>query len=316
MLKNEKTYLESSLVTRSVGKEISGSVGIIGCGWLGTALANQLQHFGVDVLATRSNVENVEQLKNHDIHAEVLTLPAESELLNKHVIFKQQSLVIAITPQFRQGRLDYPEKIKQLVDAAKVSGKVKQIILLSSSAVYNGLSGQVDESLALDFSADKVLLLHQAEQAVLSFNNDKPLHFNLNASQVNSTKNRGYVLRLAGLVGPSRHPGKFLLNGRMLKSPQAIVNLIHQTDAVGLIREILTSDIEGDIFNGVSSTQVTKKLYYQTAAKSLGLATPVFEEDPMALDAKPKIVSGIKTQTLLNYSFVHADLLAWLAQVD
>lgn len=212
------------------GKAISlvgVSVGIVGCGWLGSALAHQLKKQGIAVLATRSNIENTEQLKSQGIDAEVLSLPAEQALLNTHPIFTQQCLVIAITPQFRQGRVDYADKVKQLVESAKVGNCVEQIILLSSSAIYNGLSGQVDESIRLDLSADKVSVLHQAEQAVLSFNNHSSSRYsfneprfksqNLNESNDDLGSRNAYVLRLSGLVGPNRHPGKFLLNGRMLK---------------------------------------------------------------------------------------------------
>ena len=294
----------SNTVTSSADIPVDFSVGIIGCGWLGSALAQQLIKEGVAVLATRSNSDNAAQLQSEGVEAKVLSLPADQGRLNSHVIFNQQCLVIAITPQFRQGRLDYAEKVQQLVVGAKASSSVEKIILLSSSAIYNGLSGLVDENNKLDFSADKVSLLSQAEQAVLLFNesNDK------------LTNRNGYVLRLSGLVGPSRHPGKFLLNGRMLKSPQAIVNLIHQKDAVGLIQVLLTSDLVGGIFNGVSPTQVTKKQYYQAAATALKLPVPVFEEDAMLSGDKPKIVSGTKTQTTLNYRFVYADLLKWLEQ--
>ena len=299
----------SNTVTSSADIPVDFSVGIIGCGWLGSALAQQLIKEGVAVLATRSNSDNAAQLQSEGVEAKVLSLPADQGRLNSHVIFNQQCLVIAITPQFRQGRLDYAEKVQQLVVGAKASSSVEKIILLSSSAIYNGLSGQVDESMALDLSADKVSLLNQAEQAVLLFN-----EAGINGSNDDLVNRNGYVLRLSGLVGPSRHPGKFLLNGRMLKSPQAIVNLIHQQDAVGLILTLIATDLVGGIFNGVSPTQVTKKQYYQAAATALKLPAPAFEEDAMLSGDKPKIVSGTKTQAALNYRFVYADLLKWLEQ--
>ncbi|KGJ86957.1 SDR family oxidoreductase [Colwellia psychrerythraea] len=289
------------------------SVGIIGCGWLGSSLAYHFKARRVAVLATRSNAENTEQLNNQGIHAKVLSLPAEQALLNSHAIFKQQCLVVAITPQFRQGRVDYADKIQQLVESAKASNCVEKIILLSSSAVYNGLSGKVAEDSMLDMSADKVSLLNQAEQAVLGFNSHAQEASSL-PDDLNNKK--AYVLRLSGLVGPKRHPGKFLLNGRMLKSPQAIVNLIHQQDAVGLIDALLQSELCGGIFNGVSSTHITKKQYYQAAAKSLQLPRPIFDDNDISGGNAPKIVSGKKTQSALAYSFVYDDLLTWLEQAD
>ncbi|MBU2871226.1 SDR family NAD(P)-dependent oxidoreductase [Colwellia sp. E2M01] len=295
------------------------SVGIIGCGWLGGALARQLKDQGISVLATRSTIEHVVDLKTQGVDADVLSLPCEQEVLNKHLVFNQQCIVIAITPQFRHGRVDYAEKIRQIINSTKLNSKVKKVILLSSTAVYNGLFGKVDETAQLNFAADKVNLLNEAEQTVLTFNRL--------TSQPNdnvSNNKSAYVLRLSGLVGPNRHPGKFLLNGRMLKSPEATVNLIHQQDAVGLIIALLKqtaqSDLNNHIFNGVSATQVTKKEYYQTAAKALGLPSPTFEKtDELTYDNRTeqsidKIVSGKKARDILHYRFVYDDLLTWLTK--
>jgi nucleoside-diphosphate-sugar epimerase len=272
------------------------SVGIIGCGWLGKALAASLLEQGVSVLATSSQQSNVEQLHGQGIEAQQLLLPSNIKQLGQHDIFTQQCLVIAITPKFRQGQTDYGIKVEQLVDAAKERGIVQRIILLSSTAVYQGLEGLVDENsklnLAESSSVEKAPILHTAEQAVLNFHR------------------QGNILRLAGLVGPERHPGKFLLAKRTLKSSSAPVNLIHQQDAVGLILSLLTSTSPQGIFNGVSDTHVTKAIYYQAAAKSLGLELPTLSNDKV-LDST-RIVSGAKAKQRLGYSFIYPDLLAWL----
>lgn len=282
------------------------SVGIIGCGWLGTALANALLKQSITVFATRSSIDNLAVLTEQGINAEVLLLPvttAESvEQLQHHRVFKQQSLVIAITPQFKQGRADYAEKIAQLVNAAKQQGQVQRIILLSSSAVYNGLGNVVNEESALDFSADKVKILHDAEQVVLDFSCE-------------SEARKSYVLRLSGLLGPNRHPGKFLINNKMVKSPDAPVNLIHQQDAQGLIMSLLNTDVPTGIFNGVSQTHISKKAFYQAAAKALALPEPQFAEDNGNNEVSAtstRIVDGSKVQQVLSYQFVYPDLRTWL----
>lgn len=282
------------------------SVGIIGCGWLGKALAASLIEQGTSVLATSSQQSNVEQLNEQGIEAQQLLLPSNIKQLGQYDIFNQQCLVIAITPKFRQGQTDYGIKVEQLVDAAKEQGIVQRIILLSSTAVYQGFEGLVDENTNLNLvesslvesspvkadSVEKAPILYTAEQAVLNF------------------YRQGSVLRLAGLVGPERHPGKFLLAKRTLKNSTAPVNLIHQQDAVGLILSLLTSASPQGVFNGVSDTHVTKALYYQTAAKSLGVELPTFSADKV-LDST-RIVSGDKAKQQLGYSFIYPDLLAWL----
>jgi len=272
------------------------SVGIIGCGWLGKALAASLLKQKSLVLATSSQQCNVEHLHKLGIKAQKLLLPSNLKKLSQHDVFTQQCLVIAITPQFKQGRTDYAKKIAQLVDAATQRNIVQRIVLISSTAIYQGLAGLVDENtnlnLAESSSVKKAQILNTAEQTVLNFHR------------------QGSVLRLAGLVGPERHPGKFLLLKKTLKNAMAPVNLIHQQDAVGLILSLLASTLPHAIFNGVSDTHVTKSDYYQVAAKSLGLELPTFSTNNVL--GTTRIVSGDKAKQQLDYSFIYPDLLAWL----
>jgi nucleoside-diphosphate-sugar epimerase len=277
-------------------KAIVSSVGIIGCGWLGKPLALNLKNKSISVLATSSQQCNVEKLREQGIDAQQLVLPSTTEQLVQHDVFTQQCLVIAITPQFKKGRTDYGVKVDQLIDAAVKVGVVQRIILLSSTSVYQGLEGGVDENTPLNSvelkSMGKATILNAAEQSVLNF------HL------------QGTVLRLAGLVGPERHPGKFLLAKRTLKDATTPVNLIHQQDAVGLILSLLTSSSPKGIFNGVSDTHVSKATYYKAAAKSLGLELPIFDKEKVLNSTR--IVNGDKAKQQLGYTFVFPDLLAWL----
>ena len=105
------------------------SVAIIGCGWLGLALTKQLVTEKYRVAVTTQSVGKQNLLLAKSIDAELLSLPVndpESVVLS---VFNQETLVISITPQIRQGRSDYPEKVAQLVEMAEI-GKVKRIILL------------------------------------------------------------------------------------------------------------------------------------------------------------------------------------------
>jgi nucleoside-diphosphate-sugar epimerase len=293
------------------GKCKQFSVGIIGCGWLGRALAEELTQQGINVFATRSNLENVNSLQSSGINADILCLPTEQVTVNQHPVFQQSSIVIAITPQFRKGRIDYTQKIQQLVRAAQQSKHVKKIILISTTSAYNGLFGEVDETTELNEEAENVALIKQAEQIVLDFNQSVKSN-----EEVNPIVKLASVLRLSGLVGPSRHPGNFLKHGRMLNSPNASVNLIHQDDAIGLIFALLKNDTFCGIVNGVSNTNATKAEYYSAAAKALSLPKPCFKADVKTYKStqiqKSKRVSGNKARITLDYQFIHDDLLNWL----
>lgn len=268
------------------------SVGIIGCGWLGKALASSLIEKNISVLATSSKLANVDKLNQQSINAQQLTLPDASTNLTLHDVFARHSLIISITPQFKKGRTDYADKITQLVYAAQRRGIVQRIILLSSTAIYGGLEGIVDEESNLDMTIDKVEILNAAEQAVINFSK------------------KGIVIRFAGLVGPERHPGKFLLAKKSLSGSSAPVNLIHQQDAVGLIEELLKTKSIQNIFNGVSDTHISKQEYYQAAAKALKLEPPPFSSENTS--AMTRVVGGEKAKKILKYKFIFPNLLTWL----
>jgi nucleoside-diphosphate-sugar epimerase len=280
-------------------KEVN-TVGIIGCGWLGTALAKELLATNQHVLATTGHDESADKLVKQGISANKLILPTvlSVEQLAKNTIFSAAQLVICIPPRLKRGQHDYPEKIKQLVAAAEIGG-VEHIILISSTAVYNGLSGKVNEQQVLDFTAEKVQVMHDAEQALLTF-----------TGQAN-------IIRLSGLIGPERHPGRFLSAKKAVANPEGLVNLIHQTDAVGIIKALLLRQSEASlnkaIFNGVSEAHPSRERFYQKAAKALGLPQPTFiQTTEETIPVLCKEVEGDKVGKELNYQFVYNDLLIWL----
>ena len=276
------------------------TVGIIGCGWLGTALAKKLLATHHQVLATTEHDETADKLVIQGINAKKLILPnvLAVEEFAQNAIFSATQLVICLPPRLKRGQCDYPEKIKQLVAAAQITD-VQHIILISSTAVYNGLSGKVNEEDALDFTADKVQVIHNAEQEVLKF-----------TRQAN-------IIRLSGLIGPQRHPGRFLSAKKAFANPSGVVNLIHQTDAVGIIEALLLQHREPSlnnlIFNGVSATHPTREFFYQQAAKALNLTQPEFIKTIKGeAEVLSKEVTGDKVLKALNYQFVYNDLLTWL----
>lgn len=267
------------------------SVAIIGCGWLGHALAKQLLREQYRVTVTVQSEEKKQRLAKEQIDTELLILPVGDPKSTVLSVFSHDTLIISITPQIRQGRSDYPEKVAQLIEMAELGG-VKKIVLLSSTAVYNGLSGLVDEQSVLDMSADKVATLVSAEKAAEAFSGET------------------VILRLAGLVGPERHPGRFLQGRKLLSDPQAFINLIHQDDAVGVLMEIIKDNNIRGIYNAVSATETSKQHYYHAAAKALNLPLPEFSfETSMRFG---KRINDAKMRNSFTYQFTHDDLIVWL----
>lgn len=271
------------------------SVGVIGCGWLGTALAKNLVNEHYQVVVTTQSSEKLAALNTLGVKAEQLILPvdkSQSSLLADLTVFKQDCLIIAIPPQLKKGRVDYPTKISQIVEQAELNC-VKRIILISTTAVYNGLQGNVDEKSPLNYAAEKVSIINEAEQKVMAYQGE------------------GVVLRLAGLIGPARHPGNFLKRNSNIANSTAPVNLIHQYDVIGLLQSLIKQPAVNGIFNGVSNTHITKNEFYIAAAKSLSLPLPNLLDTKNTRD--DKVVLGNKATRELDYLFKYNDLIAWLS---
>ena len=273
------------------------SVGIIGAGWLGEVLAKTLLSRGFSIQTTSQSAERIEHLQESQIPVERFVLPfdfSQDDIASINV-FSKEVLVVCIPPQLKKGRTDYPLKIENIVKGAEL-GQVKHLILLSTTAIYNGLSGKVSESSELAYDAEKVAILAEAENKALAFNG------------------RSSILRLAGLIGPNRHPGGFFKRGRTLKDPDVAINLIHQRDVVELVMGLLQSDTCEGVYNGVSNTHMSKGEFYHLASQSLNADEKPIIKNNKRIEKKVtgKIVIGDKIRTDLQYQFCFDDLLQWL----
>lgn len=266
-------------------------IAIIGLGWLGLPLAQQLAEKNHEVVGTTTSDEKKQRLISQGIRAYTLTLSGDTPDFSSLKVNGFDVMVIAITPGFKRGKADYALNVAHLVEHAQAQ-QVKQIILLSSTGVYTGLSGVITEQTTLDGSVNKVRLLEQAEQAVLGF------------------KGHHQVLRLAGLVGPDRLPGKFLAGKENVVDPDASVNLIHQQDVINIIKQLINQPHLQGIYNCISPTVSTREVFYQQAALSLGLTPPQFKHENKSVIEK--IISGEKLLSTLNYHFEQPDLLRWV----
>lgn len=273
------------------------NVGIVGCGWLGKALTKKLITHHHSVIVSTQHKDKINDLSSLGATVDLFSLSGKLPSADDFQLslFKQSCLIVAIPPGIRQGRTDYPDKINHLVQLAE-AGNIEQLFMISSTAVYNGLTGDVRESSELDLSAEKTEVIHQAEQQALTFTGET------------------IILRLSGLVGPDRHPGKFLKSGRLLSDPEATTNLIHQQDAVELLFSLINKPAHTSIYNGSSHTHVCKREYYEQAANVLGLSKPEFKESINKNLKNNKIINSNKIRNFLDYTFQYDDLLLWLEQ--
>jgi nucleoside-diphosphate-sugar epimerase len=199
-------------------------------------------------------------------------------------LFSGAGTVILTIPPDRQepGEETYARKMGRL---ARMLGEEPRAVFLSSTSVYGANQGEAEESLTPypDTIQGKTVL--HAEQELRSV-----------------LGNRLTILRLAGLVGPSRHPGRWLAGKTGLPGGNTPVNLVHQDDVIGILLRVLENDAWGDVFNVCADEHPLKNAFYPAMAQAIGAVPPTFREEPPLPSAK--VVANQKSKNILTYTYV------------
>lgn len=233
---------------------------IFGCGWLGTPLALSLAPAYYVKGAVRSK-KSADKLRKQGIEAYVS--PKEG-----NGFWECDILVIALPP--REG---YPEQLEAI--AANLSRHCCRVILLSSTSVYRGLKGGVDET-------------------------SRPLApgpMAAGEARFKALFPEGVLLRLGGLMGNDRIAGK-RSGGSVTDGP---VNYIHQEDAVRIIARVVEEQRTGTLYNLVAPLHPLRSRVYRLTASLFGCAVPEFS------GFERREVSSGKVATELDYRFIHPD---------
>ena len=271
-----------------------GKVAVLGCGWLGLPLARTLVAAGHQVTGSTTSPEQVATLEESGIQAHLLRLgsnfgPTEDSVLHK--MLQGVSTLILNVPPRAAAAGTYPMLLRPVHRAVAAAG-VKQVLFVSSTSVYPDAPRLMHETDALS-TRDAASDVLRAEG-----------HFVPRYGQWLST-----VVRLGGLIGPGRAPGRFLASRRDLPQGDAPVNLLHLTDAVGVLECILESRAWGYTFNVCAADHPKRRDFYPAAAKFLGLEPPTFAENGGA----GKTIDCSLLRRVVPYPFKHDNLLEALA---
>lgn len=227
-------------------------IAVIGCGWLGSALANELLKKNYEVHGTSRDIDKLVDLIDGGLVAHQL----EYENMDKPQKWLNtcETLVLNIPPS--GFRFLYAEK---MVAIAKNIHPDAQLIFISSTSVYADNDEIVTENTPADGGKRNGNWVIDAEEALQK----------LFPQQL-------CIIRMSGLVGGKRHPVRYM-SGKQYDFGGNPVNLIHRDDCVGIIQTCIEKDIRQKIINGVCDENPTRAAYYGFAAKELGIAPPVFE---------------------------------------
>jgi nucleoside-diphosphate-sugar epimerase len=264
---------------------MSKTIAIAGLGWLGKPFALHLQNLGYRVKGSATSLEKATLLQKSGFDAYHLEI-SESAVSGSPKAFLENLdyLVIMIPPGLRRNTgANYVMKMTHFLNEIEKS-KVEKVILVSSTSVYNDSQGKVTEKSIPKPAGIAGKQLLEVERLFYA-----------------SEKIKTSIVRFGGLFGGSRQPTRYLAGRDSLIDGNAPVNLIHRSDCIGILSEIIKQDAFGHIFNAVTPQHPTKSDYYTKKAIQLGLVPPSFAQEER--DEVFKQVDSELLDLVLKYKF-------------
>lgn len=257
------------------------AISILGCGWYGQALGAALIGNGYYVKGSTTSPGKLTALAGSGITPYLVNFKTDEETYDAE-FFACDVLVISIPPRTRHGEGNcYLPKIQRIIAAAVCHG-VKNVIYISSTAVYGESCTEVTERDIPKPDTTTGEMLLQAENLF-----DEKLAL------------KTAIIRFGGLVGPGRHPGRFFAGKKNIPNGRAPVNLIHLDDCIGITLAVIKQDLHGLPINAVSPHHPYKSNFYKRASSMASLAQPEFIDEL----GNWKIINSNVVPEVLSYSF-------------
>lgn len=252
------------------------SVTIIGCGWLGLELGKVLVKKGYAVKGSVRRSVGFPALEAVGIEPFELDLE-ESTDIPTSISMHERILVISIPPIDRKHPERYQDMLTNVLNQFSDQTKV---IFTSSTGIYPKDASIYTED--FNFSSEQ-------ESTAL----------NVAENVIRTSKKSSVIFRLGGLIGPNRHPIRFLQGRNGVKNPDGPINFVHQGDCIeALLLAIENPQVSGT-FNLVYPDHPTRKNYYLEAAKHYALNPPQFVEEA----AIERVISSDKIVRDLDFTF-------------
>ncbi|WP_103020037.1 SDR family oxidoreductase [Salinibacter altiplanensis] len=278
---------------------IDADISILGCGWLGRPLGRHLVAHGVHVRGSTTTPEKVDPLRGEGLEPYLLTLAPALAGENASAFFESPILVLNVPPSRSADDAEayYCRQIDAVREAAS-DGAVEWILFASSTGVYPNVERTVTEA---DQPPGRPGALpgtrRSTGRAVLA----------AEERLMSDPSFATTVVRLGGLYGGDRHPGRFLAGRSGIGRPEAPVNLIHREDCVALLTTLLEQDVRDEVFNACADAHPTRQALYTRAAEVLGLDPPAFDASDSTTG---KRVDSQKVKDRCGYQFRRPDPLA------
>mgnify|MGYP001943360190 CR=1 FL=1 len=249
-------------------------ISILGCGWLGMALAFELINKGFGVKGSNTSSHNFNQLKSKGIRPFIINIKQRENDISDFLL--SDVLIISIPSKSID---DFENLITQIENS-----NIKKILFISSTSVYPNANGIVTEKSSIKLSA-----LTEIEHL---FRNNKIFQTT--------------IIRFGGLFGYDRQPGNFIKIDKKIENPEGYINFIHRDDCNQIIEKIIETNIWNTTLNACTDSHPKRRDFYKKEFKKLGRPAPVFNEESMNAY---KIVISEKLKRALDYTFKYSDLM-------
>lgn len=275
-------------------RQINKTIALLGAGWLGEPLAKRLLQHGYQVKVATTQADKAVRLRAEGLQTSVFQVQTKGIKGDVADFFQADQLVLTLPPGGRRDpavEQSYPAKIRRVINAARAGG-IQQLLFTSSTGIYGEQPGLVTEDSALQPRTASGKALKEVEQLL-----QESYHKNLT------------VLRLAGLAGGDRQPGRWFAGKQEVAGGEQPINLVHQQDVLAIMEQVLVEDRWGLTLNVSADQHPTKAEFYPLASRALGLEPPTFLTD---FTKEPgKLVANTRSKNILNYTYQYPDPLGF-----
>jgi len=251
---------------------VAADLSILGSGWLGLPLAREMAARGHAIRLSTTRAERLEELQGPGIQPFVVDITRPGDELRGFL--DSPVLIVNITSKDIAG-------FGALVEALGESA-VRHVLFISSTSVYPDCNAELHEDEGRENPDHPLYRIERLFQDAQGFDTS--------------------VVRFGGLVGYTRHPGRFFASGRAVPNPEGYVNLIHRDDCINIIRRIVERSVWGEVFNACADEHPVRIDFYRFCAGLAGLPPPA-----AGAGERFKIISNKRLKKRLEYDFVYPD---------
>ncbi len=263
------------------------NVAIIGCGWLGLSLSQMLIEDGYSVKGSTRSVSKQQDLKAAGIEAYLLDIYDDKKVIDKK-LGEVDAVIINIPPGRRTESVEtlYPKGIMRLLESC--SGLADAyVVFVSSTGVYPNTQSLVDETSATSSERSSGKALIVAEGVIREH---CPRHV---------------ILRLSGLVGPKREPGRWFAGKSDIPGGDTPVNMVHLSDCLNIIQLMLQRQPSKEVYNVSAPAHPVKREFYKAQSAKIEVDAPSFLDGVVP----HKVVNPEKLIKDYDYQYQYPDPL-------